>query len=266
MTADPAASSSPVIAFQNVHKAFGSKRIYTGLNLNVYAGETLVILGGSGVGKSVMLKLLIGLLTPDQGSIRFHGDEVVGMNDQRFAEIRQRIVMLFQAAALFDSISVRDNVAYALHEHHFRTMSREDIDRRVAWALELVGLPGTETMRPGDLSGGMKKRVGLARAIALQPEVLLYDEPTTGLDPINTSRINRLIVGLQRMLKLTSIVVTHDMRSAFEVADRLAMVHKGQIILQDTNEGFRQTKDPRVKDFIEGRAPEEETVATLLTE
>jgi len=261
-----ATSPEVLIRFRDVHKAFGPKRVYTGLDLDVYKGETLVILGGSGVGKSVMLKLLIGLLVPDQGSIHYRSDDVVGMTDHALAQVRQRVAMLFQAAALFDSISVRDNVAYALHEHHFRTMSREQIDERVAWALGLVGLPGVESMRPSDLSGGMKKRVGLARAIALQPEVLLYDEPTTGLDPINTTRINRLITSLQKNLKITSIVVTHDMRSAFEVGDRLAMVHRGKIILQDTNERFRNSDDDRVRSFIDGRAPEAESVESLLTE
>lgn len=256
----------PLISFRNVYKSFGPKHIYTGLDLDVYEGEALVILGGSGVGKSVMLKILIGLLAPDRGSVKFRGEEVVGMGEAQLAKIRQRIAFLFQSAALFDSLSVYDNVAYALQEHHFRTMTKEDITRRVAWALELVGLPGTENMRPSDLSGGMRKRAGLARAIALQPEVLLYDEPTTGLDPINTTRINRLVTGLQKALNITSIVVTHDMRSAFEIADRLAMVHRGRIILQDKNEQFRASNDPRVRDFIDGRAPESESVESLLTD
>lgn len=256
----------PLISFRNVYKSFGSKHVYTGLDLDVYEGEALVILGGSGVGKSVMLKILIGLLAADRGSVKFRGEEVVGMSEDKLAEVRQRVAFLFQSAALFDSLSVHDNVAYALHEHHFRTMKKADISRRVAWALELVGLPGTENMRPADLSGGMRKRAGLARAIALQPEVLLYDEPTTGLDPINTTRINQLITGLQKALNITSIVVTHDMRSAFEIADRLAMVHRGRIILQDKNELFRKSNDPRVRDFIDGRAPESESVESLLTD
>jgi phospholipid/cholesterol/gamma-HCH transport system ATP-binding protein len=262
--AEPWGKDRPLISFRNVYKSFGPKHVYTGLDLDVYEGEALVILGGSGVGKSVMLKILIGLLLPDRGSVKFRGEEVVGMSEDRLAEVRQRIAFLFQSAALFDSLSVYDNVAYALNEHHFRTMSKADIGRRVSWALELVGLPGTENMRPADLSGGMRKRAGLARAIALQPEVLLYDEPTTGLDPINTTRINRLITGLQKALNITSIVVTHDMRSAFEIADRLAMVHRGRIILQDENEAFKKANDPRVRDFIDGRAPEAESVESLL--
>ncbi|MCU0654540.1 MAG: ABC transporter ATP-binding protein [Polyangiaceae bacterium] len=256
--------TQPLISFRDVHKAFGPKKVYTGLDLDVFEGETLVILGGSGVGKSVMLKMLIGLLQADRGSIRFRGQEIVGMSEKALLPVRRQVAMIFQASALFDSISVGDNVAYGLHEHLHRTMSAAEIQKRVAWALELVGLPGVETMRPGDLSGGMKRRVGVARAIALQPEVLLYDEPTTGLDPINTTRINHLIRGMQRTLKVTSLVVTHDMGSAFSVADRIAMVHKGQIILQGKPEEFRASPDPRVRDFIHGMAPEGESLQSLL--
>jgi len=256
--------TEPLIRFRDVHKAFGPKVIYRGLNLEVYAGETLVILGGSGVGKSVMLKLLIRLLESDAGSITFHGEEVPTMSESRIAVVRQRIAMLFQGAALFDSLSVGENVAYGLHEHYRHTMTDKQIAERVNWALSLVGLPGIEAMRPADLSGGMKKRVGLARAIAVQPEVLLYDEPTTGLDPINTERINHLINGLKAALKVTSIVVTHDMRSAFSIADRMAMVHGGKIIMSGTPEEFRTAENRYVRDFIEGTAPVNEDVETLL--
>ena len=256
--------AGPILSFRGVHKAFGPKKVYTGLDLDVFEGETLVILGGSGVGKSVMLKMLIGLLQADRGSIRYRGQEVVGMTEKELLLVRRQVAMIFQASALFDSISVGDNVAYGLREHYFRTMTPAEIDRRVAWALELVGLPGIEAMRPGDLSGGMKRRVGVARAIALQPEVLLYDEPTTGLDPINTTRINHLIRGMQRTLKVTSLVVTHDMSSAFSVADRIAMVHRGQIVLQGTPADFRASDDPRVHDFIHGIAPEGESLQSLL--
>ena len=172
--------------------------------------------------------------------------------------------MLFQGAALFDSITVGANVAYGLHEHFYKQMSDAEIADRVAWALSLVGLPGIEDMRPADLSGGMKKRVGLARAIAIQPEVILYDEPTTGLDPINTTRINHLITGLKKALNITSIVVTHDMASAFHISDRLAMVHRGKIIAEGTPDEFKNVADQRVADFIHGRAPVNEDVATLL--
>lgn len=258
------AVAEALIRFQGVRKAFGDKVIYRGLNLDVMAGETITIMGGSGVGKSVLLKLLIRLLESDHGSITFHGEEITTMSEQRIGVVRQRIAMLFQGAALFDSISVGDNVAYGLHEHYRRKMTEDQMHERVAWALSLVGLPGIEAMRPSDLSGGMKKRVGLARAIAVQPEVLLYDEPTTGLDPINTARINHLINGLKAALKVTSIVVTHDMGSAFEISDRMAMVYRGEIICTGTPVQFRESHDPRVRDFITGSAPVNEDVETLL--
>src|SRR5258708_34966259 len=232
------ASSEPLIRFRGVNKAFGPKVIYKGLDLGVRAGESLTIIGGSGVGKSVMLKMLIGLLKVDAGSILFHGEDITKKNRIDLGLVRQRIGMLFQGSALFDSISVGANVAYGLNEHFYKKMSAAEIADRVEWALSLVGLPGIEDMRPSDLSGGMKKRVGLARAIAIQPEVILYDEPTTGLDPINTTRINHLITGLNRTLNITSIVVTHDMASAFLISDRLAMVHRGRIIAEGTPEQF----------------------------
>ena len=254
----------PIIRFRGVKKAFGPKVIYRDLNLDVHPGETLTVMGGSGVGKSVMLKLLIRLLEADQGEIIFHDRDVRKMGDREVADVRRRIAMLFQGAALFDSISVGENVQYGLREHLQNQMSEQQFQDRVAWALSLVGLPGIEDMRPAGLSGRMKKRVGLARAIAARPEVLLYDEPTTGLDPINTERINHLINGLKRTLKCTSIVVTHDMKSAFSISDRMAMVHSGQIVLVGTPEEFRRSEDPRVRDFIHGIAPVNEDVETLL--
>lgn len=254
----------PIIKFRNVKKAFGDKVIYRGLSLDVFAGETITVIGGSGVGKSVMLKMLIRLLEADSGSITFHGEEITKMTETKARLLRRRIAMLFQGAALFDSISVGDNVAYGLHEHYRDEMTEAQIAERVDWALSLVGLPGIEAMRPSDLSGGMKKRVGLARAIAVQPEVLLYDEPTTGLDPINTERINHLIRGLKKALTVTSIVVTHDMKSAFSISDRMAMVQAGEIILSGTPAEFEQSKDTRVESFIRGIAPVNEDVETLL--
>lgn len=258
------ARTAPLIRFRKVKKSFGPKVVYDGLDLDVRSGESLTIIGGSGVGKSVMLKMLIGLLKVDGGSILFHGEDVTQKGRVELGLVRQRIGMLFQGAALFDSISVGENVAYGLHEHFQHKMSVSDIAERVAWALGLVGLPGIEDMRPSDLSGGMKKRVGLARAIAIQPEVILYDEPTTGLDPINTTRINHLISGLKRALNITSIVVTHDMASAFLISDRLAMVHRGRIVAEGTPDQFKAMTDSRVADFIHGRAPVNEDVATLL--
>lgn len=253
-----------LISFRNVQKAFGPKVIYKNLNLDIERGVAFTILGGSGVGKSVMLKMLIGLLRPDSGTIHFDGGEVTSMNSDQLATLRQRIAMLFQSGALFDSLNVFENVAYGLHEHFHNKMKPAEIADRVAWALELVGLPGIELMDPADLSGGMRKRVALARSIAVQPEVVLYDEPTTGLDPINTARVNHLITGLQHRLNITSVVVTHDMKSAFTISDRVAMVHNGRIIFAGSVSELRECKDPRVADFIEGRAPVQEDVETLL--
>jgi phospholipid/cholesterol/gamma-HCH transport system ATP-binding protein len=256
--------SDPLIRFSGVKKAFGPKVVYQSLNLDIHAGEAVTIVGGSGVGKSVMLKLLIGLLRADAGSIVFDGEEVTRMNERALSTVRRRVAMLFQSGALFDSQSVGENVAYGLKEHYFRTMTRAEIMERVAWSLAAVDLPGIEGMRPSDLSGGMKKRVGLARAIALRPEVVLYDEPTTGLDPINTARVNHLIMGLKRRMNITTVVVTHDMRSAFSISDRVAMVRGGRVIAVGSVDDFRNSKDPRVMDFIEGRAPVKEDVETLL--
>jgi phospholipid/cholesterol/gamma-HCH transport system ATP-binding protein len=253
-----------LIRFDNVRKSFGQKIVYTRLNLHVHRGEVMTIVGGSGVGKSVMLKMLIGLLRPDSGDVIFDSRDVTKMKEEELAVVRQRIAMLFQGAALFDSLTVGENVAYGLEEHFRDRMTRAERMERVAWALGLVDLPGIELMRPSDLSGGMRKRVGLARAIAVQPEVLLYDEPTTGLDPVNTARVNHLIMGLQQKLNITSIVVTHDMKSVFTISDRIAMVHSGRIICVGTQEEFRAATDPRVSDFIEGRAPVKESVETLL--
>jgi len=253
-----------LIQFSGVKKRFGSKIIYRGLDLSIRRGEVFTILGGSGVGKSVLLKMLIGLLSADAGSIIFDGDDVTKMSGKRLERVRQRICMLFQSGALFDSFSVGENVRYGLDEHFYATMTLAEKNDRVAWALGLVGLPGIEDMWPADLSGGMRKRVGLARAIAVQPEVVLYDEPTTGLDPINTARVNHMIMGLQERLNFTSIVVTHDMKSAFTISDRLAMVQGGRIIHSGTVDDFQHASDSRVSDFIEGRAPVEEDVETLL--
>lgn len=251
-----------LIELRGVQKAFGPKVVYSDLNLDIEQGESITIIGGSGQGKSVMLKMLIGILQPDAGSIRFDGQELAGLGEKEFIGIRRRIGMLFQGAALFDSMTVRENVAYGLREHF--TLSEPEIDERVAESLHYVGLEGIEHLWPNDLSGGMKKRVGLARAIACRPEVLLYDEPTTGLDPINVTRIDRLILHLKRTLNVTSIVVTHDMRSAFTVSDRLAMIHNGRVVFVGTPDDFRSTENERVRDFIEGNAPEEEDTATLL--
>ncbi len=261
---DPA-SRKPFLRFVAVQKRFGSKVIFSDLNLEIRRGETLTVMGASGSGKSVMLKMLIGLIPADAGEILLEDRDVTKMNDESLTEVRRRIAYLFQGAALFDSLSVGENVAYGLREQFWNTMTEAEILARVEQALELVGLPGIGVMRPSDLSGGMKKRVGLARTLALQPEVILYDEPTTGLDPINTARINHLIQGIQKALALTSVVVTHDMGTAFTVSDRLAMIGKGRVLLVGSPDEFRSTNNPAVRDFIEGRAPVGEDVASLLS-
>jgi phospholipid/cholesterol/gamma-HCH transport system ATP-binding protein len=258
------AAGATLIRFRGVKKAFGPKVVFSDLSLDVLRGETITILGMSGSGKSVLLKMLIGLIKPDAGEILFDGRDVSSMREEELIDVRRRIAYLFQGAALFDSLSVGENVAYGLHEQFWRTMHEAEIQSRVEQSLALVGLPGIEAMRPSDLSGGMKKRVGLARTLALQPEVILYDEPSTGLDPINTARINHLILDIQRTLALTSIVVTHDMGTVFEVSDRLAMIGEGRILLVGSKNEFRSTTNRAVRDFIDGRAPETEDVASLL--
>ena len=256
---------SALIHFQNVKKAFGPKVVYSGLDLAIAKGETITILGPSGSGKSVMLKMLIGLLEVDSGAIVFDGRDVATLEERELYEVRRRVAYLFQGAALFDSLNVGENVAYGLREQNWDTMTADEIERRVAQSLTLVGLPGIEDMKPSDLSGGMKKRVGLARTLALQPEVILYDEPTTGLDPINTARINNLIMSIKRALGLTSVVVTHDMGTAFGVSDRIAMLGRGRVVMTGTPDDFRRTTDPYVRDFIDGKAPEVEDVDVLLS-
>lgn len=252
----------PLIEFRNVRKAFGPKVVYEDLNLDVHEGESLTIIGGSGMGKSVMLKMLIGLLSVDAGTIRFDGEEIHNKSERDFAPVRRKIAMLFQGAALFDSMSVYDNVAYGLREHY--RMPEDQIRGKVAEALQSVGMAGTDAGFPSALSSGQRKRVGLARALAISPTVLLYDEPTTGLDPIYTELINKLISKTKQEYKVTSIVVTHDMQSAFEVSDRIAMIHKGHVVYTGTVDETRRTDNPMVRDFIEGNAPEDEDVRTLL--
>lgn len=239
-----------IISYRDISIAFGRRQVLDNISLDIFEGETLAVIGGSGTGKSVTLKLLLGLLRPDAGHIFFRGADVTVMNERILVAMRRRIGMLFQGGALFDSLTVGENIAYPLREHF--QYSNEKIDKIVAEKLDLVGLSGIETMYPAQLSGGMKKRVGLARAIATDPEVILYDEPTTGLDPANTQRINRLIVALKEKLNVTSIVVTHDMDSAFKVSDRMAMLHKRKFAFVGTKEEAKESTDPLVQDFIHG--------------
>jgi len=211
----------------------------------------IVTVGGSGVGKSVMLKMLIGLLKPDGGSVRFDGQEVTGMSERQLSQLRQRIAMLFQAGALFDSMTVGENVAYGLEEHFRETMSVNDRRDRVQWALELVGLPGIQDMDPADLSGGMRKRVALARSIAVQPEVVLYDEPTTGLDPVATKNVDEMIRRTADDFGVTSVVISHDMASTFRIGDRISMLHGGKIVVTGTAEEVLASPHPALREFVE---------------
>lgn len=241
-----------LIRWDGLWKAFGAKRVFEGLNLDVRRGETLSIIGGSGSGKSVMLKCLIGLLYPDKGHIWFEGKDVTTLSEGPIRELRKRVAMVFQGAALFDSLTVAENIAYPLREH-LKDLSEDEIAARVAKNLKMVNLPGIELMRPSDLSGGMRKRVGLARAIAIEPEVILYDEPTTGLDPISTRVIDELIVSMKQQLGCTSIVVTHDMDSAFRVSDRMAMLARRKIVATGTVKEMQNSANPDVRAFFDAR-------------
>jgi phospholipid/cholesterol/gamma-HCH transport system ATP-binding protein len=239
-----------VIAIRGLKKRLGARNVLDGVDLDIPSGRTVVVMGRSGTGKSVLLKHIIGLMTPDAGSIEVDGHPVVGLRESEWNEVRKRFGMLFQSSALFDSLTVGENIALPLREH--TRFSAEEIRHRVAERLSWVGLEGVEAQKPASLSGGMRKRVGLARAIAMDPAYILYDEPTTGLDPIMADIINRLIRSLQQRIGVTSIVVTHDMHSAFHVADEVAMLHEGRIVFAGTPDQLRASSDPLVRQFIEG--------------
>ena len=238
------------IEFTGVWKRLGAKDVLRGVDLSVSRGECLVVIGRSGTGKSVLLKHVVGLILPDRGTVRVNGHDIAGLGDTELLELREQMGMLFQAGALFDSMTVGENVGLALREH--TPMSERQIELVVAEKLALVGLAGTESLRPSSLSGGMKKRAALARALATNPKIMLYDEPTTGLDPITSDVVNRLIRRLQERLGMTSIAVTHDMRSAYHIADRIAMLHEGRIHAIGTPAEIQATRDPSLKQFIEG--------------
>ncbi len=241
-----------MIYCEDLHKSFGSKKVLQGINLHIPKGESTVILGGSGSGKSVLIKLIIGLLTPDSGRVVVDGQVVGDLDEDELNEFRKKFGMLFQGGALFDSLTVGDNVGFALKEH--TTLTDAQIGERVAECLEMVGLGngGVERLIPSELSGGMKKRVGLARAIAMNPQIILFDEPTTGLDPIMADVINDLIIKTTKALKVTSVTITHDMVSANRIADKIAMIYEGKIVAFGTPDEimFQQT-DPVVKEFVE---------------
>src|SRR3989338_8388039 len=241
-----------MIEARKLVKAFNGRLVLNQLNLSVNKGETLVIIGRSGCGKSVFIKHLIGLMKPDSGEILIDGKTVSALSFKQLNQLRMRFGMLFQGSALFDSMTVGENVGFSLTEH--TDLSQRVVRERVQESLEHVGLKGIEDLKPSELSGGMKKRVALARAICMRPEILLYDEPTTGLDPIMADAINDLIIEMQKKLKVTSVVVTHDMKSAYKVASRIAMMYQGQIIQTGKPDEIRSSKDPVVKQFITGSA------------
>lgn len=254
--ADEASTTSqpPLIELRGVHKRFGKLVVLDGLDLRVAERECLVVIGPSGTGKSVLLKHIMGLLRPDKGEVYFRGKRIDQFTERRLEPIRRRFGFLFQMGALFDSLSVGENVAFPLRENG--SFSDGEIEDRVKQKLAMVGLEGTASKMPSEMSGGQRKRVALARAIALDPEVVLYDEPTTGLDPIRSDVINELILKLNNETNVTSIVVTHDMTSAFKVADRMVMLLGGKVRFDGTPEQIRQTDDEEVQRFVQGRASE----------
>ena len=237
-----------MIEIKQVDKSFGDKQVLKNVSLRVEDGETMALIGGSGSGKSTMLRLMIGLDRPTAGEIWIDGTEITQLSEEKLDEVRLSMGMVFQYSALFDSMTVRDNVAFGLWEH--TDYDEEEIQEIVREKLSLVGLPGSEDMMPGELSGGMKKRVGLARALAFGPSIIFYDEPDSGLDPVMTRKIDDLIIETQKKLGVTSIVVTHDMESACLVADRIAMLYQGEIIAMEKTEDFRRLKDPRIREFL----------------
>jgi phospholipid/cholesterol/gamma-HCH transport system ATP-binding protein len=239
-----------MIEIINLCKSFNGHKVLKNLNLNINSGETTVIIGRSGCGKSVLLKNIIGILKPDDGQILIDGKDVTKMDEKELNVLRMQFGMLFQGAALFDSLNVLENVAFNMIEH--MNSPRDEIIKRVKECLELVGLKGIEEKKPAELSGGMRKRVGLARAICVRPKIILYDEPTTGVDPIMGDAINDLIVELHNKLKVTSVAVTHDMTSAYKIADRIAMLYNGKIIAVGKPDEIKNTKDPIVRQFITG--------------
>jgi phospholipid/cholesterol/gamma-HCH transport system ATP-binding protein len=241
-----------MIRLVDVHKAFGEKRVLEGFTLEVREGETMVIIGYSGTGKSVAIKHIVGLLEPDAGDVWVDDQHVNALSRQQLYELRSHIGYVFQFAALFDSMTIGENVAMGLHTK--TEMSRADIDERVREALDLVDLPDVAHRFPAELSGGMRKRVGIARAIALRPKYILYDEPTTGLDPVTSAVIDQLMVRMREKLGVTGIVITHDMRSAYTVGSRIAMLYQGRVRQVGTVEEIQASRDPIVRQFIDGRA------------
>ncbi|MBI3990292.1 MAG: ABC transporter ATP-binding protein [candidate division NC10 bacterium] len=239
-----------MVELRQVSKTFEDVRVLDALDLTVLPGEILTIIGGSGTGKTVLLRIILGLIKPDSGQVLIEGTDIAPMREGKLLKVRRKLGMVFQGSALFDSLSVGENVAYALREH--TRLSEVEIRERVREALALVGLEGIEEKEPAELSGGMRKRVAIARAIALVPKILLYDEPTTGLDPSNVEKINELILDLNRKLDVTSIVVTHDLKSAFRISDRIALLSQGKIAAIGTPSEIERSRSSLVREFIAG--------------
>jgi phospholipid/cholesterol/gamma-HCH transport system ATP-binding protein len=239
-----------MIKLVDLHKSFGSQKVLNGLDIEIGDGRTTVIIGRSGGGKSVLLKHIIGLIRPDRGQVLIDGVDITKLNDRDLNEVRKKFGMLFQEAALFDSMTVGENVAFPLREH--TSMAEHEIRETVAERLRSVGLTGVESKIPSELSGGMRKRVGLARAIAMNPQIVLFDEPTTGLDPVMTEAINRLIIDTQKRFNLTCVVISHDIRSIFEIGHAIAMLYEGKIIAYGTPEELRASRDPVIVQFLSG--------------
>ena len=256
-TAIPAHSAAaPMISVIGLYKSFGEKKVLNGITLEVMRGESLALVGGSGAGKSVFIKHLIGLLQPDEGHVVVDGVDLTLSSPEAVLQLRKRFGMSFQEGALFDSMTVFDNIAFPIRRH--TTKNAEKVAERVRRCLELVRLPGIEDRSPAELSGGMRRRVGFARAIALEPEILLFDEPTTGLDPINTAAIGMVINQLRENLDVTVVTITHDMSLANRIADRIAMIRRGQILTVDTPEEFGRSENWFVRAFLDGKVPEDE--------
>jgi phospholipid/cholesterol/gamma-HCH transport system ATP-binding protein len=243
-------SGPPAVEFRGVRKAFRGRPVLRGLDLSVEPGSTFTILGGSGSGKSVCLKHMIGLLRPDAGRVLVEGRDVTGLSESEWVEVRRAFGMVFQSAALFDSLTILENVAYPIREH--MDWPEDRVRERVRRCLEAVGLAGVEPQLPDELSGGMRKRVGVARAIALEPRIILYDEPTTGLDPANSRRIGELIRSLQERLEVTSVVVTHDLGLCFAISDRVALLREGVVALEGTADEMQASDHPEMKAFLAG--------------
>jgi phospholipid/cholesterol/gamma-HCH transport system ATP-binding protein len=241
-----------MIRLLDVYKSFGPNRVLRGCTLDVRDGETLTIIGGSGTGKSVTLKLMVGLLKPDRGEIYVDDQEITHLSEEQLSEVQRKFAYVFQGGALFDSLTVGQNIAFGLY--NLKQDSPEKIKETVERTLSLVGLSGIEHLKPAELSGGMRKRVAIARAIAIAPKYLLYDEPTTGLDPIMSDVINDLIISLQKKLGNTAIVVSHDMKAAFKISNRIAMLYEGKIVGVDTPDNIRSSTNPLIKQFITGSA------------